>query len=91
MCGVRAGLRWVRLRWTVPRPSTQVLKEGVLDDIAKGSGASLKSAGPTADRSAPLIAPDVEVTPRDLPTTWPEIQPEMGPRLDRDRPEVVLR
>mmetsp|Transcript_34102 Transcript_34102/g.109901 ORF Transcript_34102/g.109901 Transcript_34102/m.109901 type:complete len:321 (-) Transcript_34102:105-1067(-) len=69
----------------------KVLKEGVLDDIAKGSGASLKSAGPTADRSAPLIAPDVEVTPRDLPTTWPEIQPEMGPRLDRDGPEVVLR
>ncbi|EOD34808.1 hypothetical protein EMIHUDRAFT_252747 [Emiliania huxleyi CCMP1516] len=41
----------------------QVLKEGVLDDIAKGSGASLKSAGPAADRSAPLIAPDVEVKP----------------------------
>jgi len=41
----------------------KVLKEGVLDDIAKGSAARLKSAGPVADRSAPVIAPDVEVKP----------------------------
>ena len=63
-----------------------MLKEGVLDDIAKGSGASLKSAGPAADRSAPVIAHDVEVTLRST-ETWTEMVPrwsrdwiEMGPR-----------